>query len=111
MSYCRFIEADVYIYDDVYHGLYCCACSLSNVKMEHSEFFGMEIPVYDGFSCGYDYDKMLAHVAEHREAGHYIPDHVDERLIFERNCNHEWNDKGHCDKCWGNKEAYERLSK
>jgi hypothetical protein len=103
MSYCRFVEADAYIYDDVYYGLYCCACSLADVRMEHSEFFGMEMPVYEGFSCGYDYDKMLAHVAEHRAAGHYIPEDVDERLIFERDCEHNFVDMEfgiRCEHCW-----------
>ena len=110
MSYCRFIEADAYIYDDVYYGLYCCACSLADVRMEYSEFFGMDMPVYEGFSCGYDYDKMLAHVADHRAKGDYIPEDVDERLVFERDCQHNWNDKGYCNLCWGKEEAHERLS-
>ena len=110
MSYCRFIEADAYIYDDVYYGLYCCACSLADVRMEYSEFFGMDMPVYEGFSCGYDYDKMLAHVADHRAKGDYIPEDVDERLVFERDCKHDYNSEGTCKHCWGNKEAYERLS-
>ena len=109
MSYCRFIEADVYIYDDVYHGLYCCACSLSNVEMQYNDFFKMEMPVWDGFACGYDYDKMLAHVAEHRAAGHYIPEDVDERLIFERDCKHDWNDRKYCNLCWCSQERYESL--
>ena len=111
MSYCRFIEADAYIYDDVYYGLYCCACSLSNVEIKYNSFFQMEIPAYDGFACGYDYDKMLEHIAEHRAAGHYIPEDVDERLIFERECKHDYNSEGFCKHCWRNKEAYERLSK
>jgi hypothetical protein len=70
MSYCRFIEADTYIYDDVYYGLYCCACSLG-------ESLG-------GFVAGEDYDKMLAHIKDHRNAGDYVPEHVDEQLRKER---------------------------
>ena len=104
MSYCRFIEADAYIYDDVYYGLYCCACSLSNVEMKYNDFFKAEMPVWDGFACGYDYDLMLTHIAEHRANGDYIPEDVDERLIFERDCNHEFNNKGFCKHCWGRKE-------
>ena len=89
MSYCRFTEADAYIYDDSHYGLYCCACSLSKVEMKYNELFKMEMPVYDGFVAGYDYDKMLAHIVEHRSAGDYIPDDVDERLKFERDCKHD----------------------
>jgi hypothetical protein len=105
MSYCRFIEADAYIYDDVYHGLYCCACSLSDVKIQYSEFFQMDMPVYDGFSCDHDYDKMLAHVAKHRANGDHIPKDVDERLIFERDCVHEYNSDAFCKHCWSKKDA------
>ena len=39
----------------------------------------------EGFIAGYDYDKMLAHVAEHRAADHYIPLDVDKQLIEDRN--------------------------
>lgn len=104
MSYCRFIEADAYIYDDAYYGLYCCACSLSNVTIRYSDLLKMELPFYDGFVAKYDYDKMLAHVAEHRAAGHYIPEDVDERLIFERDCKHDYNLEGICKECWRRKE-------
>lgn len=103
MSYCRFIEADAYIYDDVHLGLYCCACSLSKVSMQYSTFFKEEMPVWEGFAAGYDYDKMLAHVAEHRAAGHYIPEDVDDRLIKERDCEHNFVDMKYgvrCEKCW-----------
>lgn len=104
MSYCRFIEADAYIYDDVYHGLYCCACSLSKVEMFYSSLFKMEMPSWEGFIAGYDYDKMLAHIAEHRAAGHYIPLDVDERLKFERDCKHDYNSEEFCKHCWRRKD-------
>jgi hypothetical protein len=70
MSYCRFINSDAYIYDDVYYGLYCCACSLD-------ESLG-------GFIAGEDYDKMLAHIEDHRNIGEYIPEYVDEQLRKEK---------------------------
>ena len=70
MSYCRFIESDAYIYDDVAFGLYCCACSLGKSLK--------------GFAAGEDYDKMLAHIQDHRNAGDYIPEYVDEELARER---------------------------
>jgi len=103
MSYCRFIEADAYIYDDVYYGLYCCACSLMPLRTEYSTFFKEDITMNESFVAGYDYDKMLAHVAKHREAGDYIPEDVDERLIEERDCKHVFVEMKYgvrCEKCW-----------
>lgn len=74
MSYCRFLEADAYIYDDIYYGLYCCGCSLKG-----------------SFIAEYDYDKMLAHIAEHRTVGDYIPEYVDEALIEDRDATDKKN--------------------
>jgi hypothetical protein len=105
MSYCRFIEADAYIYDDVYFGLYCMGCSIMPLKTEYSTFFKEDMTFYESFSAGYDYDKMLEHVAEHRAKGDYIPEEVDERLIFERDCKHDYNSDGVCKHCWSKKDA------
>jgi hypothetical protein len=91
MSYCRFIEADAYIYDDVNYGLYCCACSLMPIKTRYNNFFKREIQVNGSFIAGDDYDKMLAHVAEHRAAGDYIPEYVDEDLIKDRDVSDKKN--------------------
>ena len=112
MSYCRFIEADAYIYDDMYYGLYCSACSLMPIKEADMSIFGIEEKFFinDSFSAGYDYDKMIEHILEHRKAGDYIPNDVDERLKFERDCSHNWNVNGYCNRCWIQKESYERLS-
>ena len=66
MSYCRWGEADVYIYDDVRYGLLCCLCPLNGGK---------------NYITGYDYSAMLNHVAAHRSEGDYIPDDVDKRLV------------------------------
>lgn len=102
MSYCRFSEADAYIYDDIRLGIICCACSLmpvgnlNGLPGENGSI--MWLP--DNFVAGYDYDLMLAHIAEHREQGDYIPEDVDERLIFERDCNHEFNSDAYCKHCW-----------
>lgn len=108
MSYCRFIESDAYIYDDVAYGLYCSVCSLMPTRTFYSDFFKQEITVNESFAAGYDYDKMLAHVAEHRAAGDYIPEDVDERLIFERECKHDYNSEGFCKHCWGREENEQR---
>ena len=101
MSYCRFIEADAYIYDDARYGLYCCACSLMPLKTEYSTFFEEDFTMHESYVVGYDYNLMLEHVAAHRENGDYIPEDVDERLIFERDCVHDYNSEGICKQCWG----------
>ncbi len=86
MSYCRFIEADAYIYDDSYYGLICCMCSLQPVReVLNGVFASSPYKIKDNFVAGYDYDKMLKHVAEHRSADHYIPSSVDEQLIKDKN--------------------------
>jgi hypothetical protein len=100
MSYCRFIEADAYIFDHSSFGLYCMACSLMPLKTEYSAFLEEDITFYESFCAAYDFDMMLAHVAEHRKAGDYIPEYVDERLRFDRDCIHDFNDKGYCKHCW-----------
>lgn len=69
MSYVRWGAdgSDVYIYDDVYVGLYCCACEL------------------EGATCGTDFDAMLTHIALHRQMGDHVPEWVDQELKNERN--------------------------
>lgn len=104
MSYCRFGEADAYIYDDMGYALYCMACSLIPTTTAYSRFLKKDIIIHKGFKAGYDYDAMLAHVAEHRAAGDYIPEHVDERLRFERDCKHDFNSDEICKHCWKRKK-------
>ena len=72
MSYCRFGEADAYIYDDINNGIVCMACSLMTI--------GDDSPFPDTFIAGYDRQKMLDHIAEHRYIGDRIPFDVDKRL-------------------------------
>ena len=100
MSYCRFSDADAYIYDHVYFGLFCQVCHLMPTETSYSVVFEMDMTYHQDFVAGYDYDKMLAHVAEHRAAGDYIPEDVDERLRFERDCNHDYKSDGYCKHCW-----------
>jgi hypothetical protein len=69
MSYCRFSNADAYIYDDVDYGLYCCGCRLDESG---------------GYAAGKSVAAMLAHIRDHRAAGHHIPDFVDQALIDDR---------------------------
>lgn len=71
MAYCRFISSDAYIYDHVYEGLVCEVCSI--VILDNKDEFPR-------FTAGKDRNSMLAHIADHRTAGDFIPDYVDERL-------------------------------
>jgi hypothetical protein len=80
MSYCRFGEADAYIYDDAYYGIICCACSLLDKGKTEVAEYGDEEPIFYNFVAGYNRQKMLDHIAEHRYVHHYIPLDVDERL-------------------------------
>ena len=67
MSYCRFISADAYIFEHVGGYWQCCGCWLS----ESEDGSDWNFPTREA---------MLEHIAEHREAGHFIPTYVDERL-------------------------------
>jgi hypothetical protein len=58
VSYCRFIEADVYVYAGP-DGYECCGCS-----------FG------EGFVSLPKAEDMAAHLRRHIEAGNYVPDDV-----------------------------------
>lgn len=85
MSYCRFSEADAYIFWSCAIGheghenylpsaVECCSCALMP-----------ELP--SGFHRSYrapSFTAMLEHVAAHREAGHDIPLDVDEELRQDR---------------------------
>lgn len=104
MSYCRFGEADVYIYDDVYFGIICAGCHLMyDGEMQYSSVLDADLPVLKDFVAGYDRQKMLDHIAEHRYVHDCIPFDVDERLIFERDCKHDFKDNGYCKHCWSSK--------
>lgn len=82
MSYCRFIEADAYIFKST-RGLECCGCI-------HAPKTKLEIPYTDMFGLEHEYEyesvwfltaqEMLDHIAFHREQGDEIPLDVDERL-------------------------------
>lgn len=64
MSYCRFSEGDVYVFQTTApRALECCACIMS----EHSQRFGTR-------------SEMIAHLREHEAAGHSIPGGVIEGL-------------------------------
>lgn len=60
MSYCRFAwdGSDVYVYESR-EGITCCGCMLGG----------------DGFTTS-EPEKMILHLALHRRAGHFVPEHA-----------------------------------
>lgn len=75
MSYCRFGEADVYVYHDVGGYINCCACPR-----------GEQVPtIIEGLTMGRDFkaytrSAMIEHLEWHRELGDDVPEDVFERL-------------------------------
>ncbi len=62
MSYCRFGEGDVYLYEDVAGGYTCCGCRLAGPSH-------------------FDTRKAtLEHLFDHRDEGHCVPQHAIYRL-------------------------------
>jgi hypothetical protein len=78
MSFCRWGEADVYLFDHVYDGLVCCACPFMELFNDTDALFPPD------FAAGYDYDLYLEHIAEHQKLGHYVPDDAIETIERER---------------------------
>ena len=72
MSYCRFIEADIYLFWSSTGGIECCACLLRGRK--RGSLFP-ESQIFETFKAA------LEHVADHRDAGHHVPLDVDARII------------------------------
>jgi hypothetical protein len=82
MSYCRFGwgGSDVYVYEDVSLGIYCCGCALTPGG------FIAGNPGADHVAA----DVMVAHLKEHRRAGHTVPQHAIDSLISEAIDIHGW---------------------
>lgn len=76
MSYCRFLEGDVYVYLSVGGYLECCACSL----MEEEVF---------SFTAKNTGD-MVKHLWEHQNKGHYVPEHTFDDLWLDHEENMEF---------------------
>ena len=82
MSYCRFVEADAYIYDNVHSGLMCAMCSLMPThKVKTPVLWDAEVNINENFIAGADYKAMLEHISQHRLQGDDIPLYVDEAII------------------------------
>ena len=68
MSYCRFLEADVYVFMHVDGFLQCCACSIT----DDDDHWGS----FNAFSTA----EMINHLNKHKELGHDVPDRVFENI-------------------------------
>jgi hypothetical protein len=72
MAYCRFTRhSDVYVYEDVLGGLTCCGCTLRGVDRLGQDF---NCPTRGG---------MIAHLEEHRAAGHKVEEDTCQDLRVE----------------------------
>lgn len=67
MSYCRFLEADVYVFMHVGGFLECSACILGHEEREPFD--------------ANDTQTMIAHLKKHVESNHNVPQHVFDNLI------------------------------
>ena len=100
MSYCRFGEGDVYLYNDVNWGLTCMACKLADLVSTVFTTGGVWITGYiqpceycNGHGCkkcmlhGHtqleNEQEAFDHLLEHRQMGHNVPQHAFDRLWVE----------------------------
>ena len=96
MAYCRFSNADIYLFGSIDGGFTCCACRLAvlvpTIFTKGGNFFGREIEpctcedkgcpkcMLHGDTRGMNHAEAIEHVLTHRRAGHNVPDSVLERL-------------------------------
>lgn len=111
MSYCRFIEGDVYMYASVYGGIECCACRLAekvNTIFSPGTNLAEDDPRrewVEGNICDCDdacdkctmhgnlkfktHEEALAHLEEHKAAGHKVPTRAFKALKRDIEENHQ----------------------
>ena len=70
MSYCRFSEGDVYMYDSG-DRIVCCACKLISTKDRWGN--ASDVTLYNS-------KQALKHLKEHIYAGHKVPKYATDRL-------------------------------
>ena len=83
MSYCRFSDGDVYMYDSVKGGLHCCACRLGDETLEVPWDWGPDVVFHSRLDAH-------EHLMEHKEAGHSVPQYAFDMLVEEIA---EWGDE------------------
>lgn len=88
MSYCRFSEADVYVYASSGGGLDCCFCSLQEREFETKpdSLLGFLLkPVGEIIKThGLTTDEMVDHLRIHIDRGDHVPDHVIPDILADR---------------------------
>jgi hypothetical protein len=62
VSYCRWNSGDLYIYADVHGGITCCGCKLLRPSDGGD---------WQDFNCA-TRSEMIAHIEQHRIAGHRV---------------------------------------
>lgn len=98
MSYCRFSDGDVYMFDHIDGYIECCACRLTPLgptiftkagsspsfgewdDCQHCGGEGCEHCGMHGFAHFDTPQEALVHLLEHREAGHSVPSYAIEAL-------------------------------
>ena len=100
MSYCRFSEGSIYLYNDINWGLTCMACILADLEPSICTSGGAWITGYispceycNGHGCKKcmlrgntqlkNKQDALNHLLEHIMAGHLVPQHAINRLRIE----------------------------
>lgn len=99
MSYCRFLEADVYVFFSVGDYLDCCGCSLAPACRDHPDEHDQSTVEIDEdaeglfkllgavkcatckgpvghFPGAYSTQDMVDHLRAHQARGDYVPEHV-----------------------------------
>lgn len=66
MAYSRFYDSDIYIYPSVLGDIVCCGCFIYNKSINIEN----------------DAD-LLAHIQEHRDAGHDIPYDLEQEILMD----------------------------
>jgi hypothetical protein len=64
LSYCRFMEADVYVFMDVGGFLNCCACNITDDEDQWGSFHAFSTV------------EMIDHLNTHRMLGQHVPESV-----------------------------------
>ena len=82
MSYCRFVEADIYLYHDCDGTIHCCACRFEPLHRGNKEL-GMGDENFHGTATFKTRTEAKDHVFKHLAAGHNVPLHVLDRLEME----------------------------
>ena len=95
MSYCRFLEGDVYIFLSTSGKLECCGCILQEREWVDDE----TRPIMKGYLkrigeiIQTDFSTtqgMLDHLELHKTKGHHIPKHCIDDLIYDQEENDKW---------------------